>query len=74
MVHSHDSSNACAQSASRLLRHDLCAQLAPLDRYGLVDFSAAVVDGAIALANASKKMLLALVRRPADLTGARPTF
>ena len=74
MVHSHDSSHACPQSASRLIRHDLCAQLVPLNRYGLADFSAAVVEGLIALANASGRALLALVRRPADLTDARQTF
>ncbi len=41
----------CARSGSApsLLRSDLCAQLAPLNLYGLAGFSAAVVDGLIAL-------------------------
>jgi hypothetical protein len=39
--------------ASRLTRDDdLCAQLAPLDRYGLADFASVLV--VLALANRSK--------------------
>jgi hypothetical protein len=37
--------------ASRLIRHDLCARLTPLDHYGLADFASVLVDGALALAN-----------------------
>jgi hypothetical protein len=33
----------------RLIRHDLCAGLAPLDRYGLADFASVLVDGVLAL-------------------------
>jgi hypothetical protein len=41
--------------ASRLIRDDdLCAQLAPLDRYGLADFACVLVDGVLAPANRSK--------------------
>ena len=36
-------------SAPSLVRSDLCAQLAPLNLYGLPGLSAAVVDGLIAL-------------------------
>jgi hypothetical protein len=38
----------------RFIRHDLCAQLAPLDRYGLADFASVLVDGVLALANRLK--------------------
>jgi hypothetical protein len=42
--------------ASQLIRDDdLCAQLAPLDRYGLADFASVLVDS-----------LLALAKRPND--------
>jgi hypothetical protein len=43
----------------QLSRDDLCAQLAPLDRYGLAEFSAAMVDGLRALATWSKGALCA---------------
>ena len=47
-------SNICrsgrSESAPSLVRSDLCAQLAPLNLYGLPGLSAAVVDGLIALA------------------------
>jgi hypothetical protein len=72
MVNSYNSSR-CPRSASGLIRHDLCAQLAPLNRYGLADFSAAVVESLIALANASGRAVRALVRRQAGLTHARAT-
>jgi hypothetical protein len=39
----------------RLVRSDLCAQLAPLDRYGLTGFSSALVDAARALLGASRR-------------------
>jgi hypothetical protein len=38
----------------RLIRQDLCARLAPLDRYGLADFASVLVDGVLALTNRSK--------------------
>ena len=39
----------------RLVRSDLCAQLAPLNRYGLAGFTSALVDGARALFGASRR-------------------
>jgi len=48
------SSQICPHSQSRLTRDDLCAQLAPLDRYGLAELSSALVDGLLALATWSK--------------------
>jgi hypothetical protein len=36
-------------SAPTLLRYDICAQLAPLNLYGLAGLSAAMVDGLRAL-------------------------
>jgi hypothetical protein len=38
-----------SSSRSPLLVNDLCAQLAPLNLYGLVGVSSAVVDGLLAL-------------------------
>jgi hypothetical protein len=38
------------QRASRLIRHDLCARLAPLDRYGPADFASVLAGGVIAVA------------------------
>jgi len=52
----HNSNGKCAAGSS-LMRHDLCAQLAPLNQYGLNEFSSAIVHGLIALAGASKKAL-----------------
>ena len=43
---------------NRLKRADLCAQLAPLNRYGLNDLSSAIVDGLRALASLCKAALL----------------
>ena len=40
----------------RLLRSDLCAHLAPLDRYGLAGFSSALVDGIRTLIGASRRV------------------
>jgi hypothetical protein len=40
----------------QLLRSDLCAQLAPLNRYGLAGFSSALVDGVRALIVASRRV------------------
>ena len=39
---------------ARLLRNDLCAHLAPLNRYGLAGFSSALVDGLRALLGAAR--------------------
>jgi len=49
MLTSNNPSRSGPALASGLLRNDLCAQLAPLNRYGLAGVSAALVDGVIAL-------------------------
>jgi hypothetical protein len=51
---------------SRLIRQNLSAQLAPLDRYGLTEFSSALVDSLLALATWSKDALRATHRSSAD--------
>ncbi len=57
--------------AAQVVRSDLCAQLAPLDRYGLAGFSAALVDGFRALFGASRRApAQTAVARIAD--GRRP--
>ena len=48
----------------RLLRNDLCAQLAPLNRYGLAGFSSALVDGLRAMFGATRRE-----REPAGCCG-----
>jgi len=60
MLQSDVAYRGCPSLAQPLIEHDLCAQLAPLDRYGLPGFSAALVDGLLALANRSKGALRAL--------------
>jgi len=57
MLHPHD----CAKVASPLIRHDLCAQIAQLDRYGLPGLGVALADGLLALVGASKTALCAAV-------------
>jgi hypothetical protein len=53
------------QRASRLIRHDLCARLAPLDRYGPADFASVLVGGVLALA---KKMLAIMASKASPAT------
>ena len=57
MLHPHD----CAKVASPLIRHDLCAQIAPLDRYGLPGLGVALANGLLALVGASRTALCAAV-------------
>jgi hypothetical protein len=57
LLHPHD----CAKVASPLIRHDLCAQIAPLDRYGLPGLGVALADGLLALVGASRTALCAAV-------------
>jgi hypothetical protein len=45
-----------------LIVNDLCAQLAPLNRYGLADLGAAVADGARALIGASRTAATSVLR------------
>ena len=58
----HYSSHKSLQSRSRLIVHDLSAQLAPLDMYGPANLASAAVDGLIALFCTSRKRLRALAR------------
>ncbi len=51
MFHPDHPCRGSAQRASRLIRSDLCAQLAPLNRYGLAGLSSALIDGLVAFAS-----------------------
>jgi hypothetical protein len=52
-----------AGDASPLIVKDLCAQLAPLNRYGFPNLGAAAVDGLIVLIGASRKAVSAALAR-----------
>jgi hypothetical protein len=52
---------------SPLIVNDLCAQLIPLNRYGLPGLGAVVADGARALIGASRTAVSAVVARNAAL-------
>ena len=52
----------CAECASPLVVNDLCAQLAPLNRYGLPGLGAAVAKGLRVLIGASRTAVGAVVR------------
>ncbi len=54
MCESNDD-NDRARPGAQVVRSDLCAQIAPLDRYGLPGFSAALVDGLRALFSAFRR-------------------
>ncbi len=54
MIMPCNSDRAWVRPEARLLRNDLCAQLAPLNRYGLAGFSSALVDGLRALFGARR--------------------
>jgi hypothetical protein len=69
-----DTSRIYPHPQSRLIRHDLCAQLAPLDRYGLAEFSSALVDGLLAFATWSKAALRAAHRSSTDCRDRRWGF
>jgi len=56
MCGSNDDHNQ-ERTAAQVVRSDLCAQIAPLDRYGLSGFSAALVDGLRALFGATRRAL-----------------
>jgi hypothetical protein len=58
--HSHRAGGAYS---SPLIVNDLCAQLAPLNRYGLPGLGAVVVDGARALIGVSRKAVGAALTR-----------
>jgi len=44
-----------SRPVAQVVRSDLSAQIAPLDRYGLPGFSAALVDGLRALVSALRR-------------------
>jgi hypothetical protein len=52
-----------AGDSSPLIVNDLCAQLAPLNRYGLPGLGAVVADGARALIGVSRKAVGAALTR-----------
>ncbi len=56
----HREGGACS---SPLIVNDLCAQLAPLNRYGLPGLGAVVADGARALIGVSRKAVGAAFAR-----------
>jgi len=60
MFHLDCSPRGCPHSGPSLIQYDLCARLAPLDRYGLADFSSALVDVLRALASRSLAALRAI--------------
>ena len=62
MLCSHNSRRAGDASSSPLIVNNLCAQLAPLNRYGLPGLGAVVADGARALIGVSRKAVGALTR------------
>ena len=57
------SSRGCPTLAQPLIEHDLCARLEPLDRYGLAEFSSAIVQGLLTLADRSKCAVRSIGRR-----------
>ena len=54
VLRSHSDLRGGERSVPPLIVNDLCAQLAPLNRYGLPVLSAAVADGLRALVGASR--------------------
>jgi hypothetical protein len=70
---SHHPCRASAQWASRFIRSDLCAQLAPLNRYGVAGVSSALIDGLVALVIASRNVLRSLAATPAPGATAAET-
>ncbi len=65
MFRPHHPRRGSAQRVPRLIRSDLCAQLAPLNRYGLAGLSSALIDGLVALVSASTNALRSLAATPA---------
>ncbi len=60
MLCSHNSHRG---AESPLIVKDLCAQLAPLNRYGFPNLGAAAVDGLLVLIGASRKAVGAMRTR-----------
>jgi hypothetical protein len=59
---SHDIVHGGERSVPPLIVNDLCAQLVPLNRYGLPVLSAAVADGLHALVGAARSAFCAAAR------------
>jgi hypothetical protein len=59
--------NKRGDDQSPLIVNDLCAQLAPLNRYGLPGLGTVVAAGARALIGASRTVVTAVVARNAAL-------
>jgi len=59
----HNTHGGGAASSSPLIVNNLCAQLAPLNRYGLPGLGAVVADGARALIGVSRKAVGAALTR-----------
>ncbi len=59
MHHSQISARGGTRLTPPLLMNDLCAQLAPLNRYGMPGFGAAVVDVLRSLAGVSRSAVCA---------------
>jgi hypothetical protein len=55
MLHGLNDSYDRSRLSEQVVRCDLCAQITPLDRYGLPGFSAALVDGLRALFSKSRR-------------------
>jgi hypothetical protein len=60
---SHNTHGSRAALSSPLIVNNLCAQLAPLNRYGLPGLGAVVADGARALIGVSRKAVGAALTR-----------
>jgi hypothetical protein len=60
---SHNTHGSGAALSSPLIVNNLCAQLAPLNRYGLPGLGAVVADGARALIGVSRKAVGAALTR-----------
>ena len=60
---SHTTHRAGDAHSSPLIVNNLCAQLTPLNRYGLPGLGAVVVDGARALIGVSRKAVGAALTR-----------
>ena len=63
MLCPHNTHRASDAYSSPLIVNDLCAQLAPLDRYGFPNLGGAAVDGIRVLIGASRKKVGAVLAR-----------
>ena len=63
MRRSHNLDRGGLRSASPLIVRDLCAQMAPLNRYGLPSLGVAVAEGVLGLLRAARTAVRAVVSR-----------